>query len=141
MMPKAAPLAGLRGPMQSVRRISAVRSRYFSRMNRRACWPALGALLLVACGTDRGASASASTPSVTGTAAPSASAGASDAPSGSGAASEPTDSPGDEAVVVEPPPDLLPPGSLAVVKADGLRVRGGPPGSAEYDDIRATLNT
>ena len=42
-------------------------------------------------------------------------------------------------MVVEPPPDLLPPGSLAVVTADGLRVRGGPPGSAEYDDIRATL--
>jgi hypothetical protein len=42
--------------------------------------------------------------------------------------------------VVEPPADLLPPGSLARVTGDGLRVRGGPPGSPEHDDVAYTLN-
>jgi hypothetical protein len=42
--------------------------------------------------------------------------------------------------VVIPPADMLPPGSVAVVTGDGLRVRGGPPGSAEFDQILALLS-
>jgi hypothetical protein len=42
-------------------------------------------------------------------------------------------------VLVDPPDDLLPPGSLARVAADGLRVRGGPPGSSEHEQIGYTL--
>ena len=42
--------------------------------------------------------------------------------------------------VVEAPTDILPPASIAVVRADGLRVREGPPGTAEHANVIYTLN-
>jgi hypothetical protein len=44
------------------------------------------------------------------------------------------------APVVLAPAGTLPPGSTAVVTVDGLRVRGGPPGSNEFDQIVAMLS-
>jgi hypothetical protein len=45
----------------------------------------------------------------------------------------------DDPPVVSPPPGILPPGSVAVVTVDELRVRRGPPGSAEFEEIVAQL--
>ena len=77
----------------------------------------------------------------------SASAAESAPPSETAEASEPAvpsasaePSAGEEAAVVEPPADLLPPGSVARATADGLRVRGGRPGSPEHDDVIYALN-
>lgn len=42
--------------------------------------------------------------------------------------------------VVSPPPGILPPGSVAVVTVDELRVRQGAPGSAEFGEIRGVLS-
>lgn len=42
--------------------------------------------------------------------------------------------------MVEHPPGMLAPGSVARITADGLRLRGGPPGSPEHDEILYTLN-
>ena len=107
---------------------------------RRAASLGLLALLLAACSAaDPGASATVTVPPASATWAPSAAASAT--PSESEAPSEPAESAtAQEAAVVDPPPDLLPPGSLALVTADGLRVRGGPPGSPEHEEVRATLN-
>jgi hypothetical protein len=102
----------------------------------------LVALGLAGCtAAEPGGSATASSPpasaSAAESAAPSATAQASQ-PATPSASAEP--SAGEEAAVVEPPSDLLPPGSVARVTADGLRVRGGPPGSPEHKDVRYTLN-
>lgn len=40
---------------------------------------------------------------------------------------------------MQAPAQLLPPGSLARVTADGLRVRGGPPGFPEHETVEYTL--
>ena len=47
---------------------------------------------------------------------------------------------GEQPVVVENLPGLLAPGSVARATVDGLRVRGGPPGTPEHDDVLYTLN-
>lgn len=106
---------------------------------------ALGLLAFVIAGcatADSAASPATSTPPATSTTAhspePSASAGT---PSRSATASDsPTPTAGEQAVVVEHPADLLAPGSVAKVTVDGLRVRGGPPGTPEHDDVLYTLS-
>ena len=51
-----------------------------------------------------------------------------------------TASPGTEPAVVDPPAGVLPPGSVARVTADGLRVRGAAPGVPGHDEVVYTLN-
>lgn len=123
--------------------MAAVRGRYCPCMNSlRACSLGLVALLLVACAAaDPGASATGTSVPASATAVPSAAASAIAAasPSEAAAPSDPAASVSVEEAVVAAPPDLLPPGSLARVTADGLRVRGGPPGTPEHEDVLATL--
>lgn len=47
---------------------------------------------------------------------------------------------GELPAVVDPPTGLLPPGSVARVTADGLRVRGAAPGVPGHDEVVYTLN-
>ena len=54
--------------------------------------------------------------------------------------SVPSESPTEASAVVDPPSDLLPPGSVARVTADGLRVRGGPPATPDHENLEYTLN-
>ena len=49
-------------------------------------------------------------------------------------------SPATAAQVVEAPDGILPPASIAVVTADGVRVRDGRPGTPEHADVIYTLN-
>lgn len=102
---------------------------------------ALTALVLASCATTEPAGSPSTAPaspaseSAQPSAAPSVVTSETAAPAASAEASEAA-----QAVEVEPPSGLLPPGSEATVTADGLRVRGGPPGVPGHEDVLATLN-
>ena len=98
-------------------------------------------LLLVACGAEPAVSPS-STPSASVNPSPSQTPSATPLPPSDSASPSPSPTPSvaQEGAVVEPPDDLLPPGSIARVTADDLRVRGGPPGAPEHEDVAYTLN-
>ena len=51
-----------------------------------------------------------------------------------------SESPTEATPVIDPPANLLPPGSVARATADGLRVRSGRPGTPEHGDVEYTLN-
>ncbi len=98
------------------------------------------ALLLVGCATaDPGEASGVATPPASDAAAasggPSATASAS-----SSVSAVPSESPAEATAPVDPPSDILPPGSVARVTADGLRVRGGPPGIPDHESLEYTLN-
>jgi len=100
----------------------------------------IGALIsvLAGCAASQGATSPSAPPS-TAASTPAASTAASPSPT---TEPEPTARPSTApmAQVVEAPDGILPPGSLAVVMADGLRVREGSPGTPEHAHVIYTLN-
>ena len=95
------------------------------------------AAVLVGCAASTGNPTASVTPSTSPTPVPTPTASIS-----STSAPEPTPRPSSEPTgpAVAPPPGILPPGSVAVVTADGLRVRAGGPGTPEHDEVTYTLN-